>query len=534
MNFYILTQLISGLWAIALGIFVLKQNPHNSLYRAYSSLSFTLAAWCLSYFIWLSQIDRNTAMVWIKVVMFFNPFIHTLFLHFILEITNRIKNTKRILFVSYALSTIFSLLFLSGIAYKNIFNKILFANYWPEANHFTTAFVFLQILTVAYGLYILRKTISISSPIKKNQLKYLFAVSLLAWAGGLTNWFFWFKIPIAPIGNPFITIYLGVIAYAIIKHSLMDINFVIKKGLVYSILITIVSTIYFILAVLVESVFRGIVGYQSFPLTVFTVALLVLLFHPLKNRIQCIIDRFFFHGSIDQIDEENIKLRYEIEKTEKLKAIATLAAGMAHEIKNPLTSIKTFNEYLPERYTDPEFIQKFHRIVGGEVDRINHIVKQLLEFSKPSELSLKRVSITDLIEETLGLLSNDMIKMDIKVVRAYAENSIAMVDPSQMKQVFLNLLLNALDSMPREGGRLVISSEVTTEGMMRIEIEDNGKGIDPADQAHIFIPFFSRKDGGTGLGLSVVHGIIEKHGGSISVKSLPGRGATFSILLPQN
>ena len=260
------------------------------------------------------------------------------------------------------------------------------------------------------------------------------------------------------------------------------------------------------------------------------IAIFSIIFTPLKSKIQYVIDKYFFHGTIDQIDEENIKLREELQKTEKLKAISTLAAGMAHEIKNPLTSIKTFTEYLPQKGNDPEFREKFQKIVGKEVDRVNYIVKGLLEFSKPQELKIKNSDINALLDETLSLLSNDFVKNDIKVKKNYSTLSSARIDPSQMKQVFLNIFLNAIDSMGN-GGLLNVETGTDATDKIYINVTDTGEGINKEDLKRIFDPFFSKKDGGTGLGLSVVHGIIEKHCGKISVDSQPGVGTQFEIVL---
>ncbi|MFH1411513.1 MAG: ATP-binding protein [Candidatus Omnitrophota bacterium] len=242
------------------------------------------------------------------------------------------------------------------------------------------------------------------------------------------------------------------------------------------------------------------------------------------------MDRYFFHGTIDQIDDENIKLREEVQNTEKLKAVATLAAGMAHEIKNPLTSIKTFTEFLDKKGADPVFRDKFKDIVGKEVDRINYIVKQLLDFSKPKDLLLADTDVNKLLQETLDLMSENLLKRGIRAVKRYAPLPHARVDASKMKQVFLNLFMNALDAMP-SGGTITVETANEASGGILIKISDTGCGIEKKDLPHIFDPFFTKKDAGTGLGLSVVHGIVEKHGGNISVSSIPGKGSEFRIAL---
>ena len=378
----------------------------------------------------------------------------------------------------------------------------------------------------------LLKALKENTGTRKAQIKYFFLANLIGFIGGGTSFLPVFGINIYPIGNFAAAIYPFIIAYSILAHHLMDVEVIIKKTLIYSLLISIITTLYFIIVYVLERVFSVIVGYRSIPLAIIIIAFFSIIFIPLKNKIQKIIDKYFFHGTIDQIDEENIMLREELQKSEKLKAVATLAAGMAHEIKNPLTSIKTFTEYFPEKYNDPAFIGKFRNIVGSEVDKINNIVKQLLEFSKPEDLHLKESDINNLFDETLNLLNNDFLKHDIKIEKKYSSLPSAKVDPAQMKQVFLNILLNAIDSI-ENNGKIEIETR-TNNNELEIAVTDTGKGIEKEDLKRIFDPFFSKKDGGTGLGLSVVHGIIEKHGGRINVKSAPGSETCFLIILPTN
>ena len=548
MNFYSLTQLISGIFAVFLGAFVLSQNPSNKTYRYYALFCFSLSSWCICYFMWQIQSSKENALLWLRILMAFMSYIHSFFLHFVLSVTDSHK--KKLITFSYILSTIFFFLFLSGIGFSYSLTTKMSIKFWPNGNLFTLSFILVQISLICFSLHCLYHAIQHSSGNKKNQLKYLLLISMPAWSAGLTNWFLWFNIPIPPIGNPLVTLYLAGMAYAILRHQLLDITVAIKKSLIYSVSATLLTILYFLFIFILEKLFKGLTGYRSNLTSALILIFFVLLFQPIKNYIQKIIDKYFFHGSIDQIDEENVKLREELQKSEKLKAVSTLAAGMAHEIKNPLTAIKTFTEYMPEKGADPEFRKKFQDVVSGEVDRINYIVKELLEFSKPSDLKLKDTQINALLDKTIALLNNDLLKHNIKVGRNYADIPEMKVDPAQMKQVFLNLFLNAIEAMP-DGGTLTITTEThplpygerdrvrgnTTNAnnaintSVIIRITDTGKGIPKEDLDLIFDPFFTKKDSGTGLGLSVAHGIIEKHGGKISAKSEPGNGTTFAIEL---
>lgn len=264
-----------------------------------------------------------------------------------------------------------------------------------------------------------------------------------------------------------------------------------------------------------------------------------------------------FHGEDRQVlgalmvltDITSIKrLELQIRRSDRLASLGTLSAGMAHEIKNPLVSIKTFAQLLPERYQDSDFRETFSNLIGHEIERIDTLVNQLLRFARPAKPILKPMHVHEILEKALRLVSHRMDQKKIKLTRLFDANvDITRADPDQLEQVFLNFFINAMDAM-KNGGELTVRTEIrTNEGwvsalnhinggeigeVLRITIRDTGEGIRREDVAHVFDPFFTTKDHGTGLGLSVVHGIIQEHGGQIEVESEPKKGTAFHILLP--
>ena len=258
---------------------------------------------------------------------------------------------------------------------------------------------------------------------------------------------------------------------------------------------------------------------------------IALIFIPLRNFIQNFIEKSLFKGSFIQITEENQLLRQEVTQSERMKSIAILASGMAHEIKNPLTPIKTFSELLPSKLDDKEFLLKFSKIITKEVTRIDDLVQELLNFAKPSPPELKNVNIHQLITQTIELLNNEIIRHKISLNTSFENQNILIhIDPKQIKQAFLNIFLNAIDAMPNGGELTVIAGEIKKSFI--ITISDTGCGIDPKDMPHIYDPFFTKKGHGTGLGLSITHEIIKNHNGSIFAESNLGKGTTFKIELP--
>jgi two-component system sensor histidine kinase AtoS len=230
-------------------------------------------------------------------------------------------------------------------------------------------------------------------------------------------------------------------------------------------------------------------------------------------------------------------------RSDRLAAVGELAAGLAHEIKNPLTSLLTFSRRLTRAFEDAEFRQKFQTVVPRELERINGIVERLLELARPARLTFKPVRVATLLERTIELYGTRIEGQRIQVQRDYTRDLPTIwADQEALYQALVNLVTNALDAMP-SGGVLVLRAgwgEVDNLAPGRaggrrriaIEIEDNGVGIPAAVVDRVFNPFFSTKDTGTGLGLAIAHKIIDDHGGSIDVRSSAGVGTTFRLLLP--
>jgi PAS domain S-box-containing protein len=240
------------------------------------------------------------------------------------------------------------------------------------------------------------------------------------------------------------------------------------------------------------------------------------------------------------------KLEQQVRRTDRLASLGTLSAGMAHEIKNPLVTLKTFTQLLPERYEDPDFRETFANLVGQEVRRIDSLVNQLLRFARPVKPSLLPMRIHEVLDNTLRLVQQQLRQRNVVLTRQYsAATDDIRGDSDLLVQAFLNFFLNAIDAMD-EGGELKVVTEVVeqqtnqfnlwgqrvVEPYLRISVADTGKGIGHEDLPHIFDPFFTTKTTGTGLGLSVSHGIIHDHGGLIDVESEPRKGTTFRILFP--
>lgn len=226
--------------------------------------------------------------------------------------------------------------------------------------------------------------------------------------------------------------------------------------------------------------------------------------------------------------EDLKKTQEKLIQSEKLAALGKLSAGIAHEIRNPLTSIKILIHSLAENLKDSEAKEDI-KVIEDEIERMNRIIKRFLDFARPKEPEFSSVDINQILEETINLVSGEVKEHNIALEKGLSTLPRIQADEEQMKQIFLNLFLNAIQAMP-EGGKLRIKTKVVDGPCpVQIEIQDEGAGIPDQIKDKLFEPFFTTKEEGIGLGLSIVKRIIDDHRGSIEVKDNHPRGTVFTV-----
>jgi two-component system sensor histidine kinase HydH len=226
-------------------------------------------------------------------------------------------------------------------------------------------------------------------------------------------------------------------------------------------------------------------------------------------------------------------LRNEIARNQRLVTVGRLAAGVAHEIRNPLSSIKGFATYFRERYRENEQDAQTASILIQEVDRLNRVVGQLLEFSRPVSILPRPVRLDRLIADIVKLVESQARAKGVTVAIEHRPGMPeVLLDADRLNQVLLNLFLNGIEAMDRGGVLTVRVDEAADSRRLEIRVSDTGCGIRPEDLSHIFEPYFTTKPSGTGLGLAIAHNIIEAMGAEIAVQSVPGAGTTFTLKVP--
>ncbi len=250
---------------------------------------------------------------------------------------------------------------------------------------------------------------------------------------------------------------------------------------------------------------------------------------------------------------ENSKLYQQMKERDRLAALGEMAAGLAHEIRNPLAAIQgAIQLLLPQgpprpgaegRELVPEGAGEFLGIIADEVKRLNGVVTQFLDYSRPLRVALAPGDVNEVLRRTVALLQADLpasVKLTVELAPELPRVS---CDPEQLRQVFLNLGLNAMQAMP-EGGELRISTRLARDevalwrdtprrsDLVEVRFRDSGPGVPEDAREHIFVPFYTTKEKGTGLGLAICQRLVKTHGGTIGVRSAPGEGAEFVIALP--
>jgi len=248
----------------------------------------------------------------------------------------------------------------------------------------------------------------------------------------------------------------------------------------------------------------------------------------LKDARETPIGILVVFNDVTEMKEMEARVR----QADRLAALGTLSAGLAHEIRNPLSAIKTFVQLLPKKLSSAGFLDKFHVTVLRELNRINDLIERLLELARPPKMKYKTIQPTELLRQVTDLYRDELEQANISLgIQEKGSLPEIRVDSEHLVRAFSNLVKNAKQAMPA-GGTLTITAETEDKGLC-LHFTDTGIGMDHLTLENIFNPFFTTKDKGTGLGLAITHKIVQEHGGTILVSSTPGTGSTFTLTFPR-
>ncbi|RJQ44672.1 MAG: hypothetical protein C4538_09875 [Nitrospiraceae bacterium] len=698
-SIYSLPPLIGAIFSIVLGGFVFLKDRKSDIHISFSLFCLSLFVWLFGYTVTYTINDEQIAVFFARIsctgAMFAAPSCY----HFSVSYLNK-KRERVIVWASYFIFLLiapFSMTsdyFLSGV-YKYHWGYYSRAGALHPLYLIIFFAVFIRSFWLLYCGY--RERISLS-PLKTNQIRYIFYGYITALMGAI-DYVPKYGVEFYPFGFLFEIVFVSVIAYSIMRYRVMDINIVFKRTAAYSLAAGLLTGLFVVIVMTITNFLSSYAYVSSFKVSIFAAVVIALLFNPLRNRIQNIIDKIFYKqsydyystvrkvshelvslfdcrkiydfvgniifttlglkkihllaavqaGSFEEVYAANKKgkhnrldvkqegsdtklkinnrsglvkyykkhndiiikdelllnetisgnetiadVKYEFEalqgevsvpvfidqklglliilgekmsgdmfsnedldllrtishqtaialknarlyqekiNSERLASVGMMSATFAHEIRNPLTSLKTFAQLMPEKYNDTEFREMFSKIVVGEIEKINGLITDLLDFSASKKSTrMNNFNLTELIDKIVddvqGKLSFE--KANITVQKKYNGDVINMLgDSGKLQQAFGNIILNGCQAMHGEG---VLRVDIRPNGkQVDVAIEDTGEGIAAEDLQKIFDPFVTTKEMGVGLGLAISRRVIEDHNGKINVRSKPSRGTTFTVTLP--
>ncbi|MFC1595900.1 ATP-binding protein [Candidatus Margulisiibacteriota bacterium] len=659
LKLYSLANLITAIICFALMLIALRINPARSLNKVFALWVFFVGSWSLGILHHTLTIDYSDSWHITKVLHMEAIMVTPLFLHLIMIFVNRIQ--QRILLLNY-----FVAVFLLVSNFSNLFIKEISAIgpfvYFPKAGTLFFLLIFQYIFCILYAYLLLYSIYKKADSRNKMQIKYLIAGTLIGYLGGASTFLYVYDVPIFPYANYFTFVFPLIIAYAVYKHQILDIALVIRKGLIYSVLIAVLSCFYTLGVFLfgLASISRS----NSLWFSLLAIVILTIVFKPLQEYIQRVIDKIFFRHKYDyqqtlkdiseklrtvimlddlvnlllktvpktikietasfyknneieksplkdwflenrrvyikeelkaesskhsqlkvessklKVEEvpavsvplfagdkligifnlgeklseesystediqllttianqaalalENIEANRKLVESERMATLGKVAAGLAHEIKNPIAAMNTLTQLMPLRKNDDEYLDKLYNTNTRQLKRMNDLVMNLLKLGKPIKLNKTAVDLNELLDKVVELIKPQCEAQNIKLTTNHQPLTTTIkADREQLFQVFLNLTQNAIQSMPK-GGELIIETTKTQHpepSTHLATISDTGAGISKDQLAHIFEPFFTTKAQGTGLGLPIVKKILDEHGFGINVESEEGKGTEFRV-----
>lgn len=235
--------------------------------------------------------------------------------------------------------------------------------------------------------------------------------------------------------------------------------------------------------------------------------------------------------TLDDVSEVRA-LTDQLIRTDRLAAMGELTAGVAHEVRNPLGIIRASVQLVEDSDGDPARVRDATRIIKQEIDRLDRVIKALLDFGRPSAPTLRQTNVEDVVDDVVLFTRQFAVQAKVQIETLFsAANPAVLADADQLKQVLVNLVSNAVQAMEDTGGRIVVRVW-DDDSFVFVSVVDDGPGMPPDVLEKVFDPFYSTRGGGTGLGLTIVHRIIDQHGGRVEAQSTPGEGTTFTIALP--
>ncbi|MBE2213819.1 MAG: hypothetical protein IAE82_08105 [Opitutaceae bacterium] len=689
-----ITAFLNAITSFVLGVSVLLRRTPGNPNVPFFFFALAVSGWSGAYFAWQLSSDQAAALLWVRVLSALAIFTLPTYYHFSVRLAGTSRNT--LIVAGYAAAAVIAVLCATPLMCAGVAPLHGFP-WWPRAGslYWFYLLVFFSVMLAGWGeMYVAFRT---AGHVRRNQLKFVLGGTVIGFVGGATNFPYWYEIPIPPVGNGLVALYVLGSAYSIIRFRLLEVNYVLTKLVAYTLVAIPLTVIYPTLFLALQRLFP--VHRDAFAAELalsFVLALVSFAFlSKVKVRLDGVLDRtllkpyvsgrdrlrefafeiagikdeedmfhrtvevvsvaldapatLFIRGELDTVYRKRASRGHDIQghqpfelgdadpliaavrgdrrarvleevkrlhpeqvdaiealrvarqtevvvpvhaddafygvlclgprkryrlysdleistieaitlqlglhlrarqlerranQTEKLISLGTLAAGLAHELRNPLVSIKTFAQLLEENPNDPEVQREFSATVHRDVGRIEGIVENVSAFATDRKVAFNWLRLEEVVRAASDIVRPSLVESGVRLDVALGSVPMVHGNHNQLTQVVLNLLNNAVQAFHgREGGLIRIElghrDGATVKPVVEIAITDNGPGIDAEVLPRLFEPFTTTKNtgdrarkGGMGLGLAIVKRIVDGHNGLIRVESRKGQGTTFTVVLP--
>lgn len=536
LEIFALSGLVNGIIALCLGIFIIWRNWRSKINQLYFLIIIAVCIWSFSYWRWLLSNNASDALFWVRMLSIGSTLIPVFYFHWIVSLLKANKTKRNAVIIVYLTAAIFLIFSFSDLFIKQVKEKLFFP-FWPDPGllyHFYLFFTY--ILLATYSIILLFKNYKISSQEQKGQIIFVIIGSIIAFGGGLTNFFLWYDIPIVPYGNFFVALFPFFFGYAILKHHLFDIKVIATE------LFTITIWVFLLLKTLMSETPQDLL--INIILFIAVIIFGILLIRGVRKEVEQ-------REKLEQLTKE-IQRAYKVEKKAN-KALQQLddvknqfIMASQHHLRSPLTAMRGYVDLImggtygkvPEKLKDP--ILKFQI----STSRLIRIINEFLDISqfqlgKKVVMPKLNVDIEPIIKEAIEELQYEtqIKKLYLKYEKPAGKMPLINADSEKLKVAMFNIIDNAI-KYTKEGGITIKIQTVSNK--LRIIVKDTGIGLSKEDAKTMFSKLFERGTEarrvfvtGRGIGLYITNKIIEAHNGKIWAESEgKGRGSVFIIELP--
>ncbi|TKJ32892.1 MAG: hypothetical protein CEE38_21975 [Planctomycetes bacterium B3_Pla] len=520
--FYALTGLLNAVSSTVLGIFVYAKNPKRAVNKTFGLFCVFIAVWSYCYFFWLTADDAKNALLWSRLLMAGAIFVPISYLHFVLVLTEQVKKkrARTILFVGYL---VFSLFFLSNFTawfVADVQPRMGF-DFWPSAGPLYAPFLLIWLSCAVYSVVLLARGYKKAAGVKKSQLSYVLLGTIVGYLGGATNYFLWYDVPVPPIGNWAITLYVFLVAYSILKHRLFDIRAIAAELFTFAIWASL------LVRILLSETLRELVSNVGLFTIVFVLGILLI-------------------RSVWKEVQQREKLQVLTKQLQRLSEVKTqFILATQHHIKGPLTRMRWYLDWIFEG-TYGKVPRKLKGILSQFESSTRSLIKVVDGLLDISQFQLGKEAVTLHPDIEIEPILKEIIQEHQPEARAKglylrleksAKIPTVKADPEKLKVALFNLVDNAV-KYTNEGG--VTIKATRADFKIQVTIEDTGAGIPKEEHKTLFTRIFEQgREGkkihgrGRGIGLYITSQIIKAHKGRVWAESEgKGKGSTFYIELP--